>query len=153
MRSEIPYTIHIEFDQRLVLVGSDTVHKDERSVIEDDPAVIVSNQDHQVYFARSARAPKHYQTPVAGSYPKFAKRKILHNGVALAVSRLAECRQWGKPRHDVKIGLRRLLRDLDGRIERPLYRRASSTIAMKRCAAAEPQFASVRLPERWISSG
>lgn len=92
MRSEIPYAIRIEFDQRLVLVGNDTVHKGERSVIEDDPAVIVSNQDHQVYFAWSAHAAKHYQTPIAGSYPKFAERQIFHNGVALAVSRLAECR-------------------------------------------------------------
>ena len=91
MRSEIPYTIRIEFGQRLVLGGSDTVHKDERSVIEDDPAVIVSHQDHQVYFARSAHAAKHYQTPIAGSYPKFAERQIFHNGVALAVSRPAEC--------------------------------------------------------------
>src|ERR1700751_262510 len=47
-RSEIPYTIRIEFDQRLVLVGSDTVYKGERSVIEDDPAVVVPNQDNQV---------------------------------------------------------------------------------------------------------
>jgi hypothetical protein len=91
-RSEIPYTIRIEFDQRLVLVGSDTVHKGERPVIEDDPAVIVPNQDHQVCFAWLAYAAKHYQTPIAGSYPKFAERQIFHNGVALAVSRLAECR-------------------------------------------------------------
>jgi hypothetical protein len=74
------------------LLGNDAVHKGERSVIEDDPAVIVSNQDHQVYFARTAYAAKHYQTPIAGSYPKFAERQIFHNGVALAVSRLAECR-------------------------------------------------------------
>src|SRR5215813_7465358 len=92
MRSEIPDAIRIEFVQRLVLAGSDTVHKGERLVIEDYPAVIVSNQHHQVSFAWTARAANHYQTPIAGSYPKFAERQIFHNGVALAVSRLAEGR-------------------------------------------------------------
>ena len=96
----MPYAIRIEFDQRLVMVGNDAVHKGERSVIEDDPAVIVSNQDHQVYFARTVHPAKHNQTPIAGSYPKFAERQIFHNGVALAVSWLAERRQWWKPRHD-----------------------------------------------------
>src|SRR5215813_11739746 len=100
MRSEIPDTIRIEFVQRLVLAGSDTVHKGERLVIEDDPAVIVTNQDHQVSFVRTARAAKQYQTPVARSYPEFAERQVFHNGVALAISRLAECGQWWKPGHN-----------------------------------------------------